>query len=107
MRLISKFDNVLIYLLLAAAPITALMGEWVETFVILAVVVVNVLISFIQEGRAEKALESIKQMLSLEARVIRNSEQHTLNVEELVPGDIVMLNSGDKIPAEKPGRKTP
>ena len=100
MRLISKFDNVLIYILLAAAVITALMGEWVETFVILAVVVVNVVISFIQEGRAEKALESIKQMLTLEAQVIRNSEQHTLNVEELVPGDIVVLNSGDKVPAD-------
>ncbi len=100
LRLISKFKNILIYLLLAAALITALMDEWVETFVILAVVLINVFISFIQEGRAEKALESIQQMLSLEARVIRNSDQHTLNAEELVPGDIVMLNSGDKIPAD-------
>ncbi len=100
MRLLSKFDNVLIYLLLAAAVITAVMGELVETFVILAVVLINVIISFIQEGRAEKALDSIKQMLSLESDVIRDSQRVTRNVEELVPGDIVLLNSGDKIPAD-------
>ena len=100
MRLLSQFNNILIYLLLAAAVITGFMGEWVETFVILAVVLINVLISFIQEGRAEKALEGIKQMLSLEARVIRNSEEVTVEAEKLVPGDIVLLNSGDKIPAD-------
>jgi P-type Ca2+ transporter type 2C len=100
LRFLEKFHNVLIYLLLAAAVITALMDEWVETFVILAVVIINVLISFIQEGRAEKALEGIKQMLSLEAQVIRDGERSTIEAEDLVPGDIVVLHSGDKVPAD-------
>lgn len=100
MRLLMQFHNVLIYVLIAAAIITALMDHWVDTWVILAVVVINALIGFIQEGKAEKALESIRDMLSLEAVVIRDGEKSTVDAEELVPGDIVLLKSGDKIPAD-------
>lgn len=99
-RLLSHFNNVLIYLLIGAALITALMDEWTETIVILAVVIINVVIGFIQEGRAEKALESIKKMLSLEAGIIRDGKKRKLEAEKLVPGDIVLLRSGDKIPAD-------
>lgn len=100
MRLLMQFHNVLIYVLIAAAVITALMDHWIDTWVILAVVVINALIGFIQEGKAEKALESIRQMLSLEAVVIRNGKKQTIEAAGLVPGDIVLLKSGDKVPAD-------
>ncbi len=100
MRFLMQFHNVLIYILIAAAFITALMDHWIDTWVILAVIIINALIGFFQEGKAEKALESIREMLSLEAVVIRNGKQITIDAEELVPGDIVMLKSGDKIPAD-------
>ncbi len=99
-RLLMQFHNVLIYVLLAAAIITALMEHWIDTWVILGVVVVNALIGFIQEGKAEKAIESIREMLSLEAVAIRDGDKKTIDAEELVPGDIVILKSGDKIPAD-------
>ena len=100
MRLLLQFHNVLIYVLVAAAVITALMDHWIDTWVILAVIITNALIGFIQEGKAERALESIRAMLSLEAVVIRGGGKSTIDAEELVPGDIVLLKSGDKIPAD-------
>ncbi len=100
MRLIMQFHNVLIYVLIAAAVITALLDHWIDTWVILAVVVINALIGFIQEGKAEKALKSIREMLSLEAVVMRDGKKQTIEAEELVPGDIVLLKSGDKVPAD-------
>ncbi len=100
MRLLAQFHNVLIYVLIAAAVITALMEHWIDTWVILAVIIINAMIGFIQEGKAEKALESIRKMLSLEAVVIRNGKKQTVDAEELVPGDVVLIKSGDKIPAD-------
>ena len=100
MRLLMQFHNVLIYVLMAAAVIPALMGHWIDTWVILAVVVINALIGFIQEGKAERSLDSIRKMLSLEAVVMRDGKKQTIDSEELVPGDIVYLNSGDKVPAD-------
>lgn len=100
MRLLAQFHNMLIYVLLAAAIITALMDHWIDTWVILAVVVINALIGFVQEGKAEKALVSIREMLSLDAVVMRDGKKQTISAEELVPGDIVMMKSGDKIPAD-------
>lgn len=100
MRLLMQFHNVLIYVLMVAAVITALMDHWVDTWVILAVVIINALIGFIQEGKAEQALESIRKMLSLEAVVIRDGKKQTIDAVDLVPGDIVLLKSGDKVPAD-------
>ncbi len=99
-RLLAQFRNTLIYVLLVAAVITALIEHWIDMWVILAVVVINAVIGFIQEGRAEKALEDLQEMLSLEATVIRKGEKSTIDAEELVPGDVVMMKSGDKIPAD-------
>ncbi len=99
-RLLAQFHNVLIYLLIAAAVATALMNHWIDTIVILAVVIINALIGFIQEGKAEEALAGIKKMLSLEALVIRGSSKEKVNATELVPGDLVILSSGDKVPAD-------
>jgi magnesium-transporting ATPase (P-type) len=99
-RLLKQFHNVLIYVLLAAAVVTALLGEWIDTGVILAVVVVNAVIGFVQEGKAEQALEGIRKMLSLEATVVRDGRRQTIPADDLVPGDLVLLESGDRVPAD-------
>ncbi|TVR36531.1 MAG: cation-transporting P-type ATPase [Cryomorphaceae bacterium] len=99
-RLLLQFHNVLIYVLIVAAVIAALMDHWIDTVVIAAVVVINAVIGFIQEGKAERALESIRNMLSLKAVVVRDGHKTTVNAEMLVPGDVVVLKSGDKVPAD-------
>ena len=99
-RFLAQFHNVLLYLMLAAAAITALLAHWVDTGVILAAVLVNVIIGFIQEGKAESALDAIQQLLSSHATVIREGQRCTLAASELVPGDRVLLVSGDKVPAD-------
>lgn len=99
-RFFSQFHNVLIYVLLGSAAVTALLGHWVDAGVILAVVVINAVIGFVQEGRAEQALDAIRKMLSLHATVMREGKRRTIDAVELVPGDIVVLASGDKVPAD-------
>ena len=100
LRFLSHFHNVLIYVLIGAATITALLGHMVDTFVIVAVVIINAVIGFVQEGKAEKAMEAIRHMLALRASVIREGKRHTIKGEALVPGDIVLLEAGDKLPAD-------
>ena len=100
MRLLSQFHNILIYVLLGAAVITGLLGHWVDTCVILAVVVVNAIIGFAQEGKAAQAMDAIRQMLAPRAAVLREGRRHTVEGETLVPGDIVLLEAGDKVPAD-------
>ncbi len=99
-RFLLQFHNVLIYVLLGAAVVTAVLGEVVDTAVIIGVVVINALIGFIQEGKAEKSLDAIRNMLSLSATVTRDGRRVEIAAEELVPGDIVLLASGDKVPAD-------
>lgn len=100
LRLLYQFHNVLLYMMLGAALITALLGHWVDTSVILAAVLINVIIGFIQEGKAENALDAIRNMLSPHAMVLRDGERHEIDAERLVPGDVVLLVSGDKVPAD-------
>jgi len=99
-RFFTHFDNILIYVLLGAALITSLLGHWVDTTVILAVVVVNAIIGFAQEGKAEKAMDAIRHMLAPRAAVLRGNQRHTVEGEKLVPGDVVLLEAGDKVPAD-------
>jgi magnesium-transporting ATPase (P-type) len=99
-RFLLHFHNILIYVLLGSALITALLAHVVDTLVILAVVVVNAIIGFVQEGKAEKAMDAIRQMLALRASVLRAGERRTVEGERLVPGDVVLLESGDKVPAD-------
>ncbi len=99
-RFLFQFHNVLVYVLLAASVVTAALAHWVDTAVILGVVVINALIGFIQEGKAERALEAIKGMLSLNASVVRDGKKISIAAEALVPGDIVLVHSGDKVPAD-------
>ncbi|MGV6826647.1 MAG: cation-transporting P-type ATPase [bacterium] len=100
LRFFLQFHNVLIYVLLVAAVGTLLLGHWLDAAVILAVVLINAVIGLIQEGKAEDALRAIKQMLSPNAMVIRDTRQLVIPAEQLVPGDLVLLQSGDKVPAD-------
>lgn len=95
-----QFRNALIYVLLGAAAVTALLGHWVDTGVILGVIVINAFIGVIQEGKAEKALSAIRQLLSPVATVRRDGQVQSVPAETLVPGDLVMLQSGDRVPAD-------
>ncbi|MEY4643033.1 MAG: hypothetical protein RLZZ227_3027, partial [Pseudomonadota bacterium] len=99
-RLLVQFHNILIYVLLLCALITALLDHWLDTGVILAVVVANALIGFVQEGKAETALDAIRRLLAPQAAVIRNGERRSIAAEALVPGDIVVLEAGAKVPAD-------
>jgi magnesium-transporting ATPase (P-type) len=99
-RLLAQFNNVLVYVLLAAGFIKSMLGLWIDASIIFAVVVLNALLGFIQEGKAEKALHAIRSMLSAEARTLRGGETRLVAAEQLVPGDVVLLESGDKVPAD-------
>jgi magnesium-transporting ATPase (P-type) len=100
LRLARHFNDVLIYVLLAAAGLKAVLGEWVDFGVILTVAVVNAVIGFVQEGRAERALAGLSSMLSLAATTRRDGEWVDVDAAELVTGDVVRLGSGDRIPAD-------
>jgi len=99
-RFLYQFHNVLIYVLIAAGFITAMLGHWVDAGVIFSVVFINALIGFVQEGKAENALKAIRKMLSPSAMVVRDGKQVSVKAESLVLGDIVFLQSGDKVPAD-------
>ena len=100
MRFLAQFNNILVYVLLGAGFIKLMLNLWVDAAIIFGVVILNALLGFIQEGRAEKALDSIRNMLSAEARTVRGGETRMIPAEQLVPGDVVLLESGDKIPAD-------
>ncbi|MBB4285984.1 HAD-IC family P-type ATPase [Roseospira goensis] len=100
MRFLAQFNNVLIYVLLVAAAVTLLLQHWIDAGVILAVVVGNAIIGFIQEGKAEQALDAIRTMLAPSCTVVRDGERLTMPAEDLVPGDIVHLEGGDRVPAD-------
>ncbi len=99
-RVLTQFNNLLIYVLLAAAVVTILLGHALDAIVILAVVLINAAIGFIQEGRAEKSLEAIRAMLTREASVLRDGRRLTVTAESLVAGDVVLTEAGDRIPAD-------
>jgi magnesium-transporting ATPase (P-type) len=100
LRFVMQFHNILLYVMMGAAAITAALGHWVDTGVLLAAVVVNAVIGFIQEGKAEAALEAIRSMLSPHATVLREGLRLDIDAADLVPGDKVLLASGDRVPAD-------
>ncbi|POH66876.1 carbonate dehydratase [Cryobacterium zongtaii] len=100
LRFLGHFNDVLIYVLLGSAVLTMVFGDWVDASVILAVAVINAVIGFLQEGRAEKALDGIRRMLSLNAKARRGGHWVNTDAATLVPGDIVRVKSGDKVPAD-------
>jgi len=99
-RFLAQFHNVLIYVLLGAAVVTAGLQHWVDTGVILAVVLANAVIGFIQEGKAEAAMAAIRDMLAPRATVLRDGQRVSVDGAELVPGDVILLEAGDKVPAD-------
>ncbi|MFF2082725.1 cation-transporting P-type ATPase [Nocardia sp. NPDC058176] len=99
-RLLRQFHNVLLYVMMGAALITAFLAHWVDTAVLLGAVVINAILGFVQEGRAESALGSIRAMLAPRARVHRDGVVVDVPAVELVPGDVVRLVSGDLVPAD-------
>ena len=99
-RFLAQFNNTLIFVLLAGAAAAALLDHVVDAVVILAVVIVNAVIGFIQEGRAEEALESLSSLISPQASVLRDGKRTTVPVTEIVPGDIVLIEAGDRVPAD-------
>ncbi|WP_319470669.1 cation-transporting P-type ATPase [uncultured Pseudodesulfovibrio sp.] len=99
-RFLLQFHQPLVYILIAAGLVTAYMGEWVDSFVILAVVLVNAVVGYLQEAKAVKALDSLSSSMSTEATIIRAGKTLKVSTSDLVPGDIVILRSGDKVPAD-------
>ncbi|MHB8057746.1 MAG: cation-transporting P-type ATPase [Desulfuromonadaceae bacterium] len=95
-----QFHQPLVYILLAAAAVTSLLQEWIDAGVIFGVVLVNAVIGFVQESKAVKAIEALSQSLTTTATVMRGGERRQIPATELVPGDIVLLQSGDKVPAD-------
>ncbi len=98
--LLGQFTDFMILLLLAAAVISGFIGDIEDAAAILAIVVLNAIVGFVQEYRAEKALRALKQLAALKARVVRDGEAGTLPAAELVPGDIVLLDAGSVVPAD-------
>lgn len=95
-----QFHQTLIYILLAAALITAILGEWVDAGVIFGVVLINAVMGFIQESKAIRAIEALAKAMSSECIVLRAKNKTKISSREIVPGDIVFLQSGDRVPAD-------
>ncbi|MEK6201769.1 MAG: HAD-IC family P-type ATPase, partial [Desulfobulbaceae bacterium] len=100
LRFVLQFHQPLIYILIASGLVTAVLQEWVDSGVIFGVVLVNAIIGFIQEAKAVNALAALAKTMTSEATVLRQGEKTRISSIDLVPGDIVFLQSGDKVPAD-------
>ncbi|MBI2578079.1 MAG: calcium-transporting P-type ATPase, PMR1-type [Candidatus Aenigmarchaeota archaeon] len=99
-QFLRQFNNVLVLILIAASAVSAYLGELLDASVIMAIVFLNAILGFIQERRAEKALEALKRMAAPKSEVIRDGKVSEINSRELVPGDLIILKVGDKVPAD-------
>ena len=97
---LAQLNNFVIILLIVAAVISALLGDWVEAGAILLIVVLNAILGVVQESRAEQALAALKKMASPEAQVLRDGVHRSVPASELVPGDLVLLEAGNFVPAD-------
>ncbi|MCX5998133.1 MAG: HAD-IC family P-type ATPase, partial [Chloroflexi bacterium] len=100
LRFLTQFNSPLLYILMVSAVVTAVMGMWVDASVIILVVLGNTVIGFVQEGKAEASLEALTRMMVLECSVIRDGHTQQIKARELVPGDIVVLAEGGRVPAD-------
>lgn len=100
LRFLSQFNNVLIYFMLSASVASAILGHTVDAAVIFGVVLVNAIVGFVQEGKAERALDAIRDMISPHAIVLRGGERRQIDTRHIVPGDLVLVEAGDKVPAD-------
>jgi len=97
---LKQFHSILIYILIAAAAISFFIGHAIDVYVILAVILINAIIGFIQEHKAERSIQALKRMIVPHAKVFRGGELLQIDAKELVPGDIIFLEEGDRIPAD-------
>ncbi|MBL9170291.1 MAG: cation-transporting P-type ATPase [Verrucomicrobiales bacterium] len=95
-----QFNQPLVYILLVAVGVTAFLGEWVDSSVIFGVVLINAVVGFLQEAKAEKAIEALAKMVATETTVRRDGRKSRIHSEQLVPGDVVLLQAGDRVPAD-------
>src|SRR3972149_11652104 len=98
--LLEQFKNILIVILLVAVGLSALLGGGIEAVVIGVIVLFAVLLGFVQEYRAERAIEALRQMAAPSATVLRDDEEQDIAARDLVPGDVILLQAGDKVPAD-------
>jgi Ca2+-transporting ATPase len=99
-RLLDQFKNFLVMILIVASVVSLLLGDYIEAAAIMAIVILNAILGVVQESRAEEALTALKKMTAPEAQVIRDGKQQTIPTRELVPGDIVIIETGNYIPAD-------
>lgn len=99
-RFLTQFNQPLVYILLVAVVITAFLAEYVDSAVILAVVLVNAVVGYLQESKAEKAIDALSRLVITEATVRRDGKRVRIPSLDLVPGDVVLLQSGDRVPAD-------
>ena len=99
-RLGRQFTDLLIWILVAAALVSGILGEWVDAVAIMAIVILNGLLGFVQEGRAEQALAALRKLSSPHAKAVRDGRSQNLLAAELVPGDRIDLEAGDRVPAD-------
>ncbi|MTI79791.1 MAG: calcium-transporting P-type ATPase, PMR1-type [Firmicutes bacterium] len=97
---LDQFKDFMVLVLIAATIVSGFLHEWADAITIMIIVVVNAVLGFVQEYRAEKSMEALKQLTAPEALVIRNGQEKRVPAAELVPGDVVLLESGDKVPAD-------
>jgi Ca2+-transporting ATPase len=98
--LLEQFSSLIVWVLIGAAIVSGLLQEWVDAAAIVAIVILNAILGFVQEFRAERSLEALKQMVVVTARVIRDGALVELPAGELVPGDLIQVEAGDRIPAD-------
>ena len=97
---LSQFNSFIVYILIAAVIISLFLHEYIDSVVIIVILIVNAVLGFFQEYRAEKAVESLKKMAALKATVIRDGKKRRIDSHELVPGDVIVFEPGDRIPAD-------
>ena len=97
---INQFKSIVVWILIVATIISAFLGEYIDTIVILAIIVLIAILGFFEEYRAERAIEALKKLTSLRATVIRQGQKNDIDSKEIVIGDIIVLETGDKVPAD-------
>ncbi len=95
-----QFSSLIVWILIAAAIIAGVLGEWIDAFAIIAIVILNAVLGFYQEYRAEQSLAALRKMITCSSKVIRDGKLRKLPSKEIVPGDLILVEAGDHIPAD-------